>query len=206
MATTYMYLNNGKKVPYYADSLPQSYSGPYRNFVTEEEPATTAAKNTATYAQTKNTAATVQTTDSGAAALAEELRKQREAEQAKAAEEARKRKEKLAKINSSKETETKMLAENLQLQKKAAAQTNSDNLRQLYIAYMQGLKGIPQKQALWGAGGEVASLANRTRLNYENNRADENRSYANILDSIQQSYNDDLGRLEEKYLKMLLDL
>lgn len=201
MATTYMYLNNGQKVPYYANSAPQAFSGPYRAIVTEDtKPAASSKKTTAA----KQTSA--HASDAGAAALAEEMRKQREAEAARAAEEARRRQEKINNINKSKEAEKKMMAENLEMQKKAAAQVNNDNLRQLYIAYMQGLRGIPQQQALWGAGGEIESLKKRSRLSYENNRASENRGYAGILGQIQQKYNDDLNELERKYLQLLMNV
>ena len=83
---------------------------------------------------------------------------------------------------------------------------NSDNLKQLYIAYMQGMRGIPQQSAVWGAGGEIESLKNRSRLNYESNRASENRNYAGVLGDIQQKYNDDLNKLEQKYLQQLLNV
>lgn len=202
MATTYMYLNNGQKVPYYGNTPPQAFSGPYRAFVTEDtKPAKSSSKKTSASAQPA-----AQTSDAGAAALAEELRKQREAEEARAAEEARRRKEKIKAINKNKAAEKQLMAENFEMQKKAAEAVNSDNLRQLYIAYMQGLRGIPQKQALWGAGGEIESLKKRSTLNYENNRASENRSYAGILSQIQQKYNDDLNELEKKYLQLLLNV
>lgn len=198
MATSYIYLNNGQKVPYYANTAPQALSGPYRAVVTEEK---TPAKSS-----TKSTAAATRTVDTGAAALAEEMRKQREAEAAKAAEEARRRKEKINNINKNKAAEKKLMEENFTLQKQAAYDANNENLRQIYIAYMQGLRGIPQQQAMWGAGGEIESLKNRSRLTYENNRATENRSYAGILSKLQQQYNDDLNELEKRYLQLLLNV
>ena len=197
MAKTYMYLNNGKKAPVYANTVPQTYSGAYGSMVTEQPAAAAQTQNASLYATAKN-----KTNDE----LAEELRKQREAEAKKAAEEAKLRKEKTAAINKSRESEKKLLSQNLTLSKNAAKQTNNNNLRQLYIAYMQGVKGIPQQQASWGAGGEIESLKNRARVAYENNRAEENRSYADMLDEIQQNYNNDLKTLEDKYLRMLLDL
>ena len=202
MATTYMYLNNGKKVPVYGNVTPQAYSGPYRTYVTEEDtPKTTTQtkKQTITATAAATAAPVVQGYDSGSAALADEMRRQREAEE-------RRRQEKIASINKNRDSEKLLLGQNFDANKKAAQTTNNDNLRQLYIAYMQGLKGIPQQQALWGAGGEIESLKNRSRLTYENNRASENRNYANILDEIQKNYNNDLRTLEEKYLKLLLDV
>ena len=142
---------------------------------------------------------TVSTADDSAAKLAAEMRAQREAEE-------RKRQEKINAINANKASETKRLGDNYALQQQAAKQNNADNLRQLYIAYMQGLRGVPQQSAVWGAGGEIESLKNRSRLNYETNRAKENRNYTGSLGDIQQKYNDDLNELEKKYLQQLLNV
>lgn len=206
MATqTYMYLNNGTKVPVYGNA--NTHSMPYRTYVTETvKPKTSASKKTAGGSVTVTTAAVPTVYDDGSAKLAEEMRKKREAEQAKAAEEARRRQEKINAINANRERETKLLGESFAARKNAAMASNSDNLKQLYIAYMQGLRGIPQQSAVWGAGGEIESLKNRSRLNYESNRAKENRNYAGILGDIQQKYNDDLNELERKYLQQLLNV
>ena len=197
MATqTYMYLNNGTKVPVYGNT--DTHSMPYRTYVTETvTPKTsTSTRSTSSGRQTVTTASAA---DNGAAELAEEMRRQRE-------EEERRRQEKINAINANKDRDKKRLNQNMATQKKAAQLNNSDNLRQLYIAYMQGLQGVPQKSAMWGAGGEIESLKNRSRLNYETNRAKENRNYAGILGDIQQKYNDDLNELERKYLQQLLDV
>ena len=98
------------------------------------------------------------------------------------------------------------LGENYNRQKQQEKLVTDDNMRQLYIAYMNGIKGIPQQSALWGAGGEIESLKNRGRLNYEDNRAKEQQRYAGILGSIEQKYNDDLRELESRYLQRLLNL
>ena len=42
--------------------------------------------------------------------------------------------------------------------------------RQAYIAYMNGLKNMPQAAAMYGSGGMAQSLANKSQMNYENNR------------------------------------
>ena len=206
MATqTYMYLNNGTKVPVYGNT--NTHSMPYRAYVTETvKPKTSAPKKTAGSNVTVTTSTAPVVYDNGSAKLAEEMRKKREAEQAKAAEEARRRQEKINAIKANKERETKLLGESFAANKNAAMANNSDNLKQLYIAYMQGLRGIPQQSAVWGAGGEIESLKNRSRLNYESNRAKENRNYAGILGDIQQKYNDDLNELERKYLQQLLNV
>lgn len=215
MATkTYMYLNNGTKVPVYGNA--NTHSMPYRTYVTEETPKTSqSTKKTGTGRQTVTTVTAPAVTgsgavqaayDSGSAALAEEMRKQRKAEEARAAEEARRRQEKINAIKADREKASRLLGTNMELEKSNAKLANSDNLRQLYIAYMQGLQGIPQKSAVWGAGGEIESLKNRSRLNYETNRAKENRSYSELLGDIQQRYNNDLIELEKKYLQQLLNV
>lgn len=90
--------------------------------------------------------------------------------------------------------------------RKQAAQDNEDSMRDLYIAYMQGIKNMPQQTALWGAGGEIESLKTQHRLNYEDNRAKQAREYGSILDDIQQRYNSDLWELEQKYLREMMNL
>lgn len=123
-----------------------------------------------------------------------------------AAQKEKERKEKIAAINSSKEAEMRYLGEGYNRQKAQQKLSADDNMRQLYIAYMNGIKGIPQQSAVWGAGGEIESLKNRSRLNYEDNRAKEQRRYAGVLGEIEQKYNDDLRELESKYLQRLLNI
>ena len=98
------------------------------------------------------------------------------------------------------------LKNNYNLQLAAEKMTNDEILRQLYIAYMKGIKNMPQQSVLWGAGGEIESLKSRHRINYENNRANQNAQYGSIISEIQQKYNDDLMALEEKYLSQLMGL
>ena len=99
-----------------------------------------------------------------------------------------------------------LMQQNYNAQKQTAGQANNEALRQLYIAYMQGIKNIPQYSAIQGAGGEIESLKSRHRTGYENNRVKQNMKYADILGEIQQKYNNDLITLEEKYLKQLMGL
>lgn len=198
MATqTYMYLNNGTKVPVYGNA--NTHSMPYRTYVTETVKPKTSTKSASGGTAAVTYASSPAAQSDGSAKLAAEMRAQREAEE-------RRRQEKIAAINANKARETKMLGETFAANKNAAMANNSENLRQLYIAYMQGLRGIPQQSAVWGAGGEIESLKNRSRLNYESNRAKENRNYAGILGDIQQKYNDDLNELERKYLQQLLNV
>lgn len=48
----------------------------------------------------------------------------------------------------------------------AAEASNKD----AYVAFMQGIKNMPQAAAMYGSGGMAQSLANKSQLNYENNR------------------------------------
>ena len=54
--------------------------------------------------------------------------------------------------------------------KKNIENTAADSNRQAYIAYMQGIKNMPQAAAMYGSGGMAQSLAAKSQLNYENNR------------------------------------
>lgn len=149
-------------------------------------PQKTAAKATAN--KTVNTAAT----NSSAAALQnvyeQKLREQRAA------------------LENSYNSRKNLLGQNFDSQRLAAEQNNNSALRDLYIAYMQGIKNIPQQAAMQGAGGEIESIKSRHRTNYEDNRAKQNISYGDIISEIQQKYNNDLMELEEKYLKQLMSL
>ena len=224
---TYITLNDGTKWRVKGNVQPQVGSGPYRYVATSDESPTVKstaaakAKNSASASSTaKTAAAATAAAQSAAARAAEAAARKAEAEAKKAAAEAKARREaeleaqakekarqeRIAAINSSKASELLQLGDSYNAQKKSAGMVSDDNMRQLYIAYMQGLKGIPQQSALWGAGGEIESLKNRSRINYEDNRARENRSYAGILGEIQQKYNDDLRELEARYLQRLLDV
>lgn len=114
--------------------------------------------------------------------------------------------EQRAALESSYNSRKKLLGQNYDMQKLAAQQNNNSALRDLYIAYMQGIKNIPQQAAMQGAGGEIESIKSRHRTNYEDNRAKQNISYGDIISEIQQKYNNDLMELEEKYLKQLMSL
>ncbi|MEG1049200.1 MAG: hypothetical protein RSE24_01515, partial [Oscillospiraceae bacterium] len=91
-------------------------------------------------------------------------------------------------------------------QKGEAESRSGENMKQLYVSYMKGIKGMPQQTALWGAGGAAESLKNRSQLNYENSRAKENREYTSVLGKLQQRYNDELSALEEMYLARMMDI
>ena len=116
------------------------------------------------------------------------------------------RQRKIDNLNTLKNREKSYLGNNYNARRLQAQSDNDDAMRSLYIAYMQGIRNIPQQTALWGAGGEIESLKTQHRLNYENNRAKQAMEYNGILNDIQQRYNSDLWELEQNYLKQLLNL
>ncbi len=208
---TYVTLNDGTQWRIKGNVQPQVGSGPYRYVTTT--PNSSTAKSAAAAAKSYSTSSTANTAaaatdkaaDAAAKKAAAEAKARREAE-LEAERKEKERQEKIAAINSIKAEELKYLGENYNNQKNAAKLASDNNMRELYIAYMQGLRGVPQQSALWGAGGEIESLKNRSRINYEDNRAKESRSYAGILGEIQRKYDDDLRELEAKYLQRLLDV
>ena len=167
---------------------------PYINInTTKQSNSAASSKNTAAKASTAKIKTTKTAADSNAAAMAEIYRQELLAAQRAA-------------LENSYNSRKNLLGQNFDAQKLAAEQNNNSALRDLYIAYMQGIKNIPQQAAIQGAGGEIESLKSRHRTNYEDNRAKQNISYGDILSEIQQKYNNDLLELEEKYLKQLMSL
>ena len=165
---------------------------PYLNINSAKVNSTAAApKKTAAKTAAKTTVST-SAANSSAAALQDvyeqKLREQRAA------------------LENSYNSRRNLLGQNYELQRLAAQQNNNSALRDLYIAYMQGIKNIPQQAAMWGAGGEIESIRSRHRTSYEDNRAKQKISYGDIISEIQQKYNNDLMELEEKYLKQLMSL
>ena len=124
----------------------------------------------------------------------------------KAQREAELQAQKKAQLEKQYDSGKKMLKENYNSQQNDMKLSNDDIMRQLYIAYMQGVKNMSQQQAMYGAGGEIESIKNRHRINYENNRAKQNNAYQSAVSEIQQKYNKDLMELEEKYIKQLMNL
>ena len=174
----YVVLNDGTKWRIKGDARLEYGSGPYRE-------VTTAGNTAKDYTETP-------------------VNKTVGANKTQANENARQ--EKKDAIRKNRDKEKKYLSQNYQAQRSVAKGDMEENMRQLYIAYMQGLAGIPQQTALWGAGGEIESLKNRSRTNYEENRAKETRNYSDILSQIEQRYRDDLRELEERYLQRLLNV
>lgn len=118
----------------------------------------------------------------------------------------RERQEKMNMLNAEKGIAMQIMRQNYDLQKNEAKINNENNLKNIYVAYMQGIKNIPQQTALWGAGGEIESLKNQRRINYEDNRVKENANYNSVLNKLQQKYNNDLLELERKYMQLLMSI
>lgn len=213
MAQQYAYiiLNDGTKWRYRADKPLTVASGPYRATSADSEKITlplykgTASAPSSKAAQKTSASRQTSAADKAAVGKAAETAAVRKAE-LEAEQKEKEHQQKIAAINSSKDEEIKYLGQNFAREKDSQELLMEDNMRNLYIAYMNGLKGIPQQSALWGAGGEIESLKNRSRLNYENNRAKEQHRYAGALSEIEQKYNKDLRELESRYLQRLLNL
>ena len=196
MATyKYVVLNDGTKWRINGDAELNYGSGPYRQIIEEKVTDNgVSAKSASGTAKAASSSVIANSTNEKTKAQLEAERKEKE------------RKEKIAAINKSKDSEVQYLGESYAGQLAGAKKTMEENMRQLYIAYMQGLKNIPQQTALWGAGGEIESLKHRSRINYEDNRANETRAYSGILAEIEQKYMDDLRELEARYLQRLLNV
>ena len=217
----YIILNDGTKWKVNDNNLPMVGSGPYRAVIYDDaetdKGVTATPKKTQTASQPKqqtaaattNTTNTTNTTvtysDSEIRKAAAEAEAKRKADR-EAAQKAKERQEKLDALAGYKKEAQDYLAQGYDLQKEVAKQANDENMRQLYIAYMQGLKNIPQQTALWGAGGEIESLKLRGRLNYEDNRAKEQSNYTGVIADIEKSYRKDLQELEDRYLSRLLSI
>lgn len=162
--------------------------------------SSTASKQTNGKTAAKNTAQTVKNTsaDNNIAALQKAL--------LEAQQKALLAEQKKAELDRQYAQGKDTLKNNYEAQLQMAQMSSDDIMRQLYIAYMQGIKNMSQQQASWGAGGEIESIKSRHRTNYEENRAKQNRSYSGIIGEIEQKYNSDLMALEEKYLKQLMSL
>ena len=63
-----------------------------------------------------------------------------------------------------------MLDEQYNQGKKNIEDAAENSKKEAYVAYMHGIKNMPQAAAMYGSGGMAQSLANKSQLNYENNR------------------------------------
>lgn len=75
--------------------------------------------------------------------------------------------------------------------------------REAYVAYMQGMKNMPQKAAMYGAGGMARSLANKSQLNYENNRNNIEQSRIAALADLEADYRAGVMDAKDRYLTQL---
>lgn len=85
------------------------------------------------------------------------------------------------------------------------AKINLDNSREAslkdsYVAYMKGLKYMPQISAVSGNGGYAQSLAAKQQLNYESNRAAIEQNYLNSLRELEANKAAGLISNQENYL------
>ena len=82
---------------------------------------------------------------------------------------------------------------------KAAADGN----KEAYIAYMNGLKTMPQKAAIYGSGGYAQSLLNKSQLNYENNRNSIEQQRQASLADLEADYRNGILNAQNDYLTRL---
>jgi len=75
--------------------------------------------------------------------------------------------------------------------------------KQAYTAFMQGMKNMPQKAAMYGAGGMAQSLANKSQLNYENNRNNIEQARVSALADLESDYRGGVINMQDDYLSKL---
>lgn len=81
-----------------------------------------------------------------------------------------------------------------------------DSLGSSYVAYMKGIKNMPQIAAAGGNGGYAQSLLAKQQLNYENNRGAIEQSYLNNLRQLEADKNNALTSSEQSYTEGLMGL
>lgn len=97
----------------------------------------------------------------------------------------------------------RMLDEQYNQGKQNIRDTARASNKQAYIAYMQGLKNMPQAAAMYGSGGMAQSLANKSQLNYENNRKDIEKAKISALGELESDYRSGMMNGQEQYLAAL---
>ena len=80
------------------------------------------------------------------------------------------------------------------------------SLKDSYVAYMHGLKNMPQTSAISGNGGYAQSLLNRQQLAYENNRNAIEQNYLDNLRQLEADKNAGLATIEQDYLNGIMGL
>lgn len=191
----YDYFDQNNKNPWYDYRLPYQNATEIYNKVTQ--PDYWPIRNVYDYSKHKNQSYSAAQNSGGYAA---------QSSADKAAQEEAERQAKINLINMQKQQDLKLLNDEYNFQKDTAKKDNENNLKQLYIAYMQGMKNMDQQAALWGAGGQVESLENKKYSSYQSDRRQENDNYSDILSQLQHEYNMDLQELENKYLIQLMSI
>ena len=97
----------------------------------------------------------------------------------------------------------RMLDEQYNQGKQNIRDTARTSNKQAYIAYMQGLKNMPQAAAMYGSGGMAQSLANKSQLNYENNRKDIEKAKISALGELESDYRSGVMSGQDRYLTAL---
>ena len=97
----------------------------------------------------------------------------------------------------------RMLDEQYNQGKQNIRDTARASNKQVYIAYMQGLKNMPQAAAMYGSGGMAQSLANKSQLNYENNRKDVEKAKISALGELESDYRSGVMSGQDRYLTAL---
>lgn len=97
----------------------------------------------------------------------------------------------------------RMLDEQYNQGKQNIRDTARGSNKQAYIAYMQGLKNMPQAAAMYGSGGMAQSLANKSQLNYENNRKDIEKAKISALGELESDYRSGVMSGQDRYLTAL---
>lgn len=89
--------------------------------------------------------------------------------------------------------------------KQNIADTATDSNKQAYVAYMHGIKNMPQAAAMYGSGGMAQSLANKSQLNYENNRMNVEQAKLASLQKLEDSYRGRVRDADAAYRRGVLD-
>lgn len=97
----------------------------------------------------------------------------------------------------------RMLDEQYNQGKQNIRDTARASNKQAYVSYMQGLKNMPQAAAMYGSGGMAQSLANKSQLNYENNRKDIEKAKISALGELESDYRSGVMSGQDRYLTAL---
>ena len=110
----------------------------------------------------------------------------------------------LAELQRQQAEKQKMLDSQYKQGKKNINRAADSGKKEAYVSFMQGMKNMPQKAAMYGAGGMAQSLANKSQLNYENNRNNIEQSRISALADLEADYKAGLMDSRDQYLTQLL--